>query len=258
MGQILKYTLFDLLRNRWTLLYAAFYLVLTTGLFWLSGDTSQVLISLMNIVLLLAPLVATMFSITYYYHARDFVELLLAQPLRRTQIFMGQYLGIASSLALGLLVGLGLPLLLFGVGAVAADFATLLLSGMLLSFVFAGVAFFIALHHDNRIKGFGLALLVWLFFAVIYDGVVLLIMATLGDYPLDRFAVGASVLNPIDLSRLLVLLKLDISALMGYAGAIFRQFVGSGPGMVLAAACLLAWAVLPLWGIRHRALRRDF
>lgn len=35
-----------------------------------------------------------------------------------------------------------------------------------------------------------------------------------------------SALNPIDLGRILVLLKMDVAALLGYTGAVFRQFLG--------------------------------
>ncbi len=39
--------------------------------------------------------------------------------------------------------------------------------------------------------------------------------------------VGLSALNPIDLSRILILLQLDVSAMMGYTGAVFKDFFGT-------------------------------
>jgi hypothetical protein len=39
-----------------------------------------------------------------------------------------------------------------------------------------------------------------------------------------------SALNPIDLGRILFLMKFDIAALMGYTGAVFQRFFGSGLG----------------------------
>jgi len=63
--------------------------------------------------------------------------------------------------------------------------------------------------------------------------------------------VGVSGLNPIDLGRILILLQLDISALMGYTGAIFKDFFGSKLGATIAAFVLVLWAVLPLlWSLR--------
>ncbi len=260
MYKILKYSFFDLIRSRWTYMYCAFYLLLTLSLFWLSSDLSKVVISLMNIILVLVPLIATLFGIMYYYNSREFTELLLAQPIRRTHIFLGQYLGVAGSLSLSLVVGIGLPFVLYGIlGSTEIwNYFTLLLVGIFLSFIFSAIAFLIALKHENRIKGFGLAILVWLFFAVIYDGLFLLILALFSDYPLEQFALSASMFNPIDLSRILILLKLDISALICYTGAVFQKFLGSGFGMGMAFLSLSFWIFLPVLGIRWVSSRKDF
>lgn len=260
MFKILKYSFYDLMRGRWAFLYTAFYLTLTTTLLWLSPDLSKVIISLMNVVLILVPLIATMFGIMYYYHSREFTELLLAQPVRRTSIFFGQYLGIALSLSASLLVGIGLPFVLWGVFSSdsAGEWLMVLVTGIFLSFIFAAVAYFIALNHENRIKGFGLAILAWLVFAVIYDGVFLLLLTMYNDYPLEGFAIAGTMINPIDMARVLILLQLDISALMGYTGAVFQKFLGQSFGMMLAFGALAMWVLLPALGIRWVAQRKDF
>lgn len=260
MFKILKYSFFDLMRSRWTYFYLGFYLLLTLALLFLSGNLSKVIISLMNVILILSPLIATMFGVMYYYNSREFVELLLAQPLKRTAIFWGQYLGLAFSLALSLLIGVGLPFLLYGVlmSGEIFNFLILLLNGVLLSFIFSGLAFVVALRNENKIKGFGLAIGLWLLLAVVYDGLFLMALVTLSDYPLETVSLVASLLNPIDLSRILVLLKLDISALMGYTGAVFQRFFGSTTGMAIAIVALLTWTMLPMLAIRRIALKKDF
>jgi hypothetical protein len=45
---------------------------------------------------------------------------------------------------------------------------------------------------------------------------------------------------------------------MGYTGAVFKQFLGAGPGLLLALGSLLLWLLLPAAGIWHIATRRDF
>lgn len=260
MLKILKYSFYDLIRSRWTYSYGGFYLLFTLSLLWLSNDLSKVVISLMNVVLLLCPLIATMFGVMVYYNSREFTELLLAQPVRRTSIFLGQYLGVAGSLSASWVMGVGIPFALYGVfgSEQAGNFAMLLFVGVVLSFVFSALAFFIALKNENRIKGFGLAILAWLFFAVIYDGLLLLSLSMLTEYPLEKFSLIASMLNPIDLSRILILLKLDVSALMGFTGAVFRKFLGTGLGMAVAFVVLGLWVVGPVLGIRRVARRKDF
>lgn len=260
MFKILKYSFYDLMRSRWTYIYCIFYFVFALSLLVLSNDLSKVTISLMNVILLLVPLIATMFGVMYYYNSREFTELLLAQPIRRRDIFLGQYLGVALSLSSSLLIGIGLPFIFYGIFASSEilNFTTLIITGIFLSFIFSAIAFFIALKNENRIKGFGLAIVAWLFFAVIYDGIFLLLLSFFNDYPLENFAIGASMFNPIDLSRILILLKLDISALMGYTGAVFQKFLGTGLGMSVSFLVLLLWVGLPVWGIKRVALRKDF
>ena len=222
MLKILKYSFYDLMRSRWSYVYFLFYLLLGFVLLFLNNDLSKAVITLMNIIIILVPLIATIFGVMYFYNSREFTELLLAQPLKRSSIFLGQYLGVAGSLTLSLVLGLGLPFVLYGLfqsGAIL-NFSLLILIGGLLTFIFSGLAFNIALSNENRIKGFGYAVLLWLFMAVIYDGLFLLTLIAFEEYPLDTFSLAATVFNPIDLSRILILLKLDISALLGYTGAV--------------------------------------
>jgi Cu-processing system permease protein len=64
--------------------------------------------------------------------------------------------------------------------------------------------------------------------------------------------------NPIDLSRILILLKLDISALLGYTGAVFQKFFGTGFGLVLSISVLSLWVILPLLNIYRKSRKKDF
>ena len=100
MYKILKYSFYDLSRSYWNIIYFLFFLVTTIGLVQLSGDHSRSLVSMMNIVIILVPLIATLLGVMYYYNSRDFIELLLAQPLKRSSVFLGQYFGLVLSLGL--------------------------------------------------------------------------------------------------------------------------------------------------------------
>ena len=53
-------------------------------------------------------------------------------------------------------------------------------------------------------------------------------------------------LNPVDLARVLLLLSFDVSALMGYTGAVYERFFHGATGMILAFLILLLCAVVPL------------
>jgi Cu-processing system permease protein len=74
------------------------------------------------------------------------------------------------------------------------DFTSLLVTEGFLTFIFVALAYNIALSFNDKIKGFGFAILLWLFLAVIYDGIIMILMITFQDYPLDKFALGAMML----------------------------------------------------------------
>ncbi|HXG43580.1 MAG TPA: ABC transporter permease subunit [Gemmatimonadales bacterium] len=257
--KIVRYQLRDIARNRWVLAYAAVLLVLTEAFYRLGGDGARALLSLLNVVLILVPLVALTFGTLYLYHAREFIELVLAQPVGRGAMFAGLYIGLALPLAGGLAGGVGLPFL-FHLADGPLPWRPLLVllgTGVLLTLAFTAIAFVIALRFEDRAKGFGTALLVWLACAVVYDGLVLLVTVTFADYPLETPLLLLTLLNPLDLGRVLLLLHFEVAALMGYTGAVFQRFLGTALGMALAVAALLAWTGVPLALGARRFQRRD-
>lgn len=260
MYKIIKYSFFDLIRSRWAMFYGVFFFLFTSVLLAFSTDLSRVIVSLMNVVLILCPLIATMFGAMYYYNTAEFRELLLAQPIRRRSIFLGQFIGLSLSLILSLLVGIGIPFVAYGIFASAHiwNFFSLIVIGIVLSTIFSALAYLIAIVNSNHIRGFGIAILVWLFFALIYDGIFLVLLSVFREYPLEKASLAGSLFNPIDLARIVILLKLDISALMGYTGAVFNKFFGTFSGMLIACVALLLWMVIPGLMIHRVSVRRDF
>jgi Cu-processing system permease protein len=148
------------------------------------------------------------------------------------------------------LSGTILPLIWHGnfTGETASQTALVLGLGAFLTFIFTGLGFVMGLaYYEEKIKGFGYSLMIWLFMAVIYDGLIMIVIFLFGDYPIETAVVGLTMLNPIDLARILVLLEFDISALMGYTGAVFNQFLGTAKGVSVASVMLILWLVLPMW-----------
>ena len=260
MSKIIAYSLADLTRSKWIYFYLLFFLLSGFGLLYLSNDLSQAIVSLMNIILILCPLISLMFGIFYFYNSREFTLVLLAQPIPRWKIFMGQFTGLSLTLSLCFMIGLGVPFVLYGllVSALVFDFLTLIISGLSLTIIFSAMAFLVGLLNDNRIQGFGVALGLWLFLAVIYDGIFLISLLVFDEYPLESFSIGMTLFNPIDLSRILVMLKLDMSALFGYTGAVYRKFFGTTLGMFISLSVLFLWIVWPTLAFLRVARRKDF
>ncbi len=260
MLRVFKHSIQDLRRSKWAYIYTIFYLLLSFGLLALTNDISQSVISILNIVLVLVPMLAMIFGVIYFYNSCEFTNLLLAQPLARRSIFVGQYLGLASTQILCLMLGILLPFSLFGVwqSPYLQSFLTMLAVGVFLTLIFSALAFVIGMLFNNRIKGFSFAVFVWLFLAVIYDGIFLVLLSAFRAYPLENLALGGVFLNPIDLSRILVLIHLDISALMGFTGAVFKGVLGNAWGMVAAVTLLCLWTWVPIKAMTRIARNKDF
>jgi Cu-processing system permease protein len=260
IAKVMKYELSDVIRSRWLIAYTLFFLVVTDGLLRFSGASANAELGLLNIVLVVIPLVSVVFGTMHVYNAREFTELLLAQPIGRRQLFGGLYLGLAVPLSLGFVAGVGIPFALHGFDdpVQRRTLVTLLGVGTVLTFSFTGVAFALALRLEDKAKGLGAAIAIWLLTTVLYDGLVLLVGSMFADYSLERPLLALMMLNPVDLGRVLMLLQLDVSALMGYTGAVFQQFLGGALGTLVAGTALLLWIVAPL-SLGARAFRKkDF
>lgn len=254
MQKIIKYVFIDILRNRILLGYTLFLLTISLSIFNLEDSAAKGMLSLMNLVLIIVPLVSILFSAIYVYNSSEFMELLVSQPLKRRTIWLSLFYGLAASLSAAFLVGIGIPVLLYAPGATGIS---LLLSGFLLSIIFVAIAMLAAVRIRDKARGIGAVILLWLYFSLLFDGLVLFILFQFSDYPIEKAMVGITTLNPIDISRILVLLKMDISAMMGYTGAIFRNFFGTAAGMAGSLLVLLLWAVIPVLISVRRFNRKD-
>ena len=77
------------------------------------------------------------------------------------------------------------------------------------------------------------------------------------DYPLETPMIFLTSLNPIDLGRILILLNLDVAALMGYTGAVFKQFFGSAFGVFYSAFIMVLWMGIPFAIALRKFSRKD-
>lgn len=254
MKKIIKYVMTDILRNRIVLVYLVFLLVTSFSVFSLEDNSSKGLLSLLNIILLMVPLVSIIFSTIYVYNSAEFIELLVSQPLKRTTLWLSLYLGLAGALVIALLVGVGMPVLLYQPNLIGA---MMVLAGALLTVIFVAIAMLAAVYTRDKAKGIGVAILLWLYFSILFDGLVLFLLFQFADYPLEKAMVGVSALNPIDLSRIMILLQLDVSAMMGYTGAIFKDFFGTLTGSLVSLCVLLLWMLVPVWLSVRKFSRKD-
>lgn len=262
-AKVFYYEWQNLLKSRWIIGYTIFFLLASFGISQFSQTLSQLISGMLTIVLLVISLTGLVFGAFNYYESKAFTEFLLVQPMSRRSIFLGKYLALATSLSLGYVLGIlipTIPIYIIGKADIQGiiDLLILLLSGVLLSFSFVAIAFLIAISFDDKAKGFGFNMVVWLYLSLIHDGIILLVSVVFSQYPLEKVILLLTLINPVDVSRILIVLRLDIAALMGYTGAVLQKFFGSAEGMIVSLSVMLLWIIFPTLGGMYRFNKKDF
>lgn len=244
MLKLSRYVLYDIFRSKVIIGYTLFLFLISVSLFNMEENSSKAMLSLLSIVLIVVPLISLIFATIHYYNSYEFIELMLSQPMSRTKILLSEYSGVSLSLLASFLIGVGVPVLIYSFDGTGA---AMLFTGSTLTMIFTSIAFYASVRSRDKARGIGAALLLWFYFALIFDGLILLILFAFSDYPLEKLTLLLSSLNPIDLGRIFIMLKMDVSALMGYTGALYKDFFGSWTGMLYTMGIMFIWMALPLW-----------
>jgi Cu-processing system permease protein len=69
--------------------------------------------------------------------------------------------------------------------------------------------------------------------------------------------VAVTALSPIDLARIQILLNLDVSAMMSYTGAIFKDFFGTSQGLIMSFMLLCLWTIIPFYTSLRKFKNKD-
>ncbi|MFC2760036.1 ABC transporter permease subunit [Hallella multisaccharivorax] len=254
MGKITKIILLDNLKNKVVIAYFVLLALISWTSMMLQDNETKGALTILNVVLFIAPLMSMVYTVIYLYDSRDFLTMLLCQPLRRRDVWQSLYVGCSVSLLSAFLLGAGIPIILYGDVVTSA---VQLLMGCAVTLIFTSLAFLIAMLTSEKTRGIGASLLLWLLFTMIYDAVLLFLVFMFSDYPIEQPLMGLLMLNPLDLARFQVVLKMDVAAMMGYSGALFKDFLGDTWGMIVSSVLLLAWIILPYAYSQRLFSRKD-
>ena len=89
MNKTAKFIIFDILKNKIVVLYTLILFLVSWSVLGLEENVNKAILSLLNVVILLVPLVSVIFSTIYVYNSSQFIELLLSQPVARGKIWLG-------------------------------------------------------------------------------------------------------------------------------------------------------------------------
>lgn len=276
MRQVLTVALLELrlgIRSRWvllstlTLLFFAVLLVFlgaspTAGL---DADPIALLVaSLATLSVYLLPLIALLLSFDSIAGEvdRGTLQLLLATPIRRSQLLLGKFLGHVSVLAIAVGVGYGLAgglALAQAEGSVTvtsiAGLLRLIGSSILMGAAFVALGLLLSALARQTATAAAMAILTWLLCVVLYDLALLggLVLAPEGFFARTLMPYFL-LINPADAFRVFNMALLDLGAAgTGLIGT--GDFLPFPPAAALASPVLATLLVLALCIFRFKRIQ---
>jgi Cu-processing system permease protein len=248
----------DALASRWFLLYTIAFTVLAVGVSFLSlsgvgshgfAGFGRTAAGLLNLVMLVVPLMALTAGAGSIAGERERGTLLylLAQPVSRTQVLLGKYLGLAAALVCSLCIGFGISggVLAWRAGGVGVG-AYALLVGLtaLLALAMLSIGVLISVVSRRSAVATGLGLFVWL--ALVFLSDLGLMAGSLILKLRVQEIFGLAALNPLQSFKMAVIVGMNASLdVLGPVGAYASHTLGAALPWTLASS-LVAWGVLPL------------
>ena len=246
-------------RNRWVVSFAILFAALTLSLAYFgmvtsgySGfqDFTRTSASIVNLGGFLIPLVALLLGVFSFITNQGYFEILVTQPISRSRVLLGRYLGLLLTIVGASLLGFGLPgvLIALVIGTAGAQsYLLVVVYSMMLAMVFTGLSVLISLLARRRQIALGIALGVWVFYELIYGMLMLGTTLYLSPTVLKTVLLGGLMGNPVDITRVLSLLQIGGPHLYGPAGATLVKLTGSaGMATMFGVLGLLAWIAVPI------------
>jgi Cu-processing system permease protein len=244
--------------SRWFILYTLAFAALGLGVAYISAAGSGGLSSfgrttagLINLVLLVVPLMALTAGAGAIASDRERGMLLyvLAQPVRRAEVLLGKYLGLAGALVSCISLGLGCCALILAYRGQATEPRSFLrLAGLSIALALGmlSVGMLISTLARKASVAIGTAVFVWLAFVFVSD---LGLMAGTLAFKLrieDLFI--ASLINPLQVFKMWSLHAIDATLdVLGPVGLYATEERGSHLSLIFGGA-MAAWLVVPLLG----------
>ncbi len=246
------------LRNRWFLLYALCFAVLSLGLSFVAlagtgrygfAGFGRTAASLVNLVLLIVPLMALTIGAGCVAGERErgTLETLLAQPIARWEVLLGKWIGLATAIAAALALGFGATALLLGARGQSAGlwrYASIFGFSVLLAWAMLSVGLLISVLARSSALALGVAIFTWL--ALVFFGDLGLMSTTIALKLSAQELLAAALANPLQVFKLLAISSIHRSLdLLGPAGLYAAQTFETRLPWLLAGI-LSTWTLTPL------------
>ncbi len=248
----------DGLRNRWLLSITLIFAVLSVGLTYFGAaasgtvgmtSLSTTIASLASLAVFLIPLIALLLSYDSFVGEQEggTLLLLLTYPLSKNQLLAGKFFGQGGIIALATLLGFGASAVLLFMQnndvIILQTFAYFIVSATLLGLSFTAIAYVISLAVSEKSKAAGVALIIWFFFALVFDLALLALLVGTDSSLSQSTLTQLMMLNPADVFRLVNLAGIDSSDVNGALSVAINANLSQGQLLLI----LLSWVIAPLF-----------
>ncbi|MDA0107742.1 ABC transporter permease subunit [Vibrio sp. La 4.2.2] len=247
----------DGLRNRWFISITLIFAFLSIGISYYGSvasgqlttpSLSTTIASLSSLSVFIIPLIALLLCYDSFVGEQESGTLLLLMtyPISHAQLLLGKFIGQGSIITLSTILGFGSAGVLLSATtehqSISSAFTLFIVTSSLLGLCFITLAYLISLLVSEKSKAAGAALLVWLFFVLIFDLILLGILV--GGYEVldQQVLVQIMLLNPADLFRLINLSALNNSDING----VLAVAINSSLSTLNLLMVMFAWIAVPL------------
>jgi Cu-processing system permease protein len=217
--------------------------------------------SLLTLAVYLLPLLGLVLGANAFGAEDGGTELMLAQPVRRSDVILGRAFGLALALLAVATTGFGIAgMLVFATAGGEGFLAYLVIAALCTAVGLFGLALGICIGvmARRRLRAVGGALGAWLLLAVVFDLLVIMTLQLTGNGEPGPWLLGLLLANPIDGARALGLVTLGADVMLGPTGAAMQQLLGENGGGVAIIGSILGWSAIAMGLAGRRYQRRDF
>ena len=252
----------DAFRNIWLLIFTAAYFLLVLGipfilllslhLFGTEDVPGQIVVTALDVIPIvpLLPLLLGGIGIVGE-REKGTMDHLLSQPVSRSEVFLGKYIGLLIASSFVILAGVGgaslLAFLFAPEGYPGSKIGTMLLLMLSLSTISLGVATLISSLTRSRAIAIGLSLFAWIFLTIIFELGLLdfIILAINGSPPA---LLTLSFINPIDITRIMAVIDTSPNInTLGPSGAEMVLIYGLNGAFYVLGIASIIWMVVPFF-----------
>lgn len=257
---LIEKELLDSIRNRWFYTFLVIFMVLAFAIIYMGIMKSSSLgfesfnkttASLLNLILFLIPMITLLLGGTSISGEREngTMNLMLSKPISAVEFIFGKYFGIATALVLTIVTGFGLMgmVVAFKVSMLdARAYLIFVVLAVLLALAFLSISMLISVLVNKRITAIIISTIVWFFFILVYDLVVMALATFFKGTSMAIFLLASILLNPADSVRILAIVNLGGETIFGPSLVELTRMVTNVSSTFIIISSICAWIIIPL------------